>query len=81
MSAKADAFDAARPWITFDERYGQETDYLKMMRIVLDAGYRGWVGIECPRVAETKALLERVQGLLRNRFGRRSERFLAWRSR
>ena len=24
----------------------QETDYLKMMKIVLDAGYHSWVGIE-----------------------------------
>jgi sugar phosphate isomerase/epimerase len=46
-----------------------ETDYLRMMRIVLDAGYRGYVGIEYegPVLSEpdgiraTKALLERVR--------------------
>jgi L-ribulose-5-phosphate 3-epimerase len=68
VSAKASSFDSARPWVTFDERYGQETDYLKMMRIVLDAGYRGWVGIECPQVAETKALLERVHERLASEY-------------
>lgn len=53
----------------FDER-GEETgiDYHKMMKIVLDAGYRGFVGIEYEgdRMSEadgikaTKKLLERV---------------------
>ena len=38
VSAKSHAFDAA----------GNETgiDYRRMMKIVLDAGYRGWVGVE-----------------------------------
>lgn len=50
---------------------GDETqiDYLRMMKIVLDAGYHGWVGIEYEgsRLPEpegikaTKALLERVR--------------------
>lgn len=53
----------------FDER-GEETqiDYHKMMKIVLDAGYRGFVGIEYEGtkmsepdgIKATKKLLERV---------------------
>jgi len=56
--------------IDFDER-GEciETDYHRMMRIVLDAGYRGYVGIEYEGpfipseegIRLTKALLERVR--------------------
>ena len=68
VSAKAYAFDKDRPWDTIDERSGKETDFLKMMRIVLDAGYRGWVGIESEGgqdqfegVRATKDLLERVR--------------------
>ena len=61
VSAKSHEFDAD----------GNETgtDYHKMLRIVLDAGYRGWVGIEYEGSAHseaegiryTKALLERVR--------------------
>jgi len=61
VSAKSHDFDDA----------GNETatDYLKMMKIVLDAGYHGYVGIEYEGsrlseregVAATKALLERVR--------------------
>ncbi len=57
----------------FDER-GEEThtDYHRMLRIVVDAGYRGFVGIEYEgsKVSEdegirlTKALLERVRAEL-----------------
>jgi sugar phosphate isomerase/epimerase len=57
----------------FDEN-GEETttDFLKMMRIVVDAGYRGFVGIEYEGerltepegVEKTKALLVRVRGKL-----------------
>ena len=57
----------------FDEN-GNETgtDYLRMMKIVLDAGYRGYVGIEYEgnRLSEpegikaTKKLLERVRDQL-----------------
>ena len=57
----------------FDER-GEETqiDYHKMMKIVLDAGYRGWVGIEYEgdRMSEpdgikaTKKLLDSVHAEL-----------------
>jgi sugar phosphate isomerase/epimerase len=68
VSAKAYAFDKDRPWVTIDQRWGKETDFLKMMRIVLDAGYRGWVGIESEGgqdqmvgVRDTKDLLVRVR--------------------
>lgn len=53
----------------FDED-GNETatDYERMMRIVLDAGYRGWVGIEFEGrmaadegIVKTKELLERLR--------------------
>jgi len=61
VSAKTNDFDAA----------GEEAslDYEQLIRVVLDSGYRGWVGIEYEgsRLAEeegihrTKALLERVR--------------------
>jgi sugar phosphate isomerase/epimerase len=64
VSAKSNDFDAN----------GNEvhTDYLRMMRIVLDAGYRGYVGIEYEGqklgedegIMATKALLERVRSEL-----------------
>jgi len=64
VSAKSNDFDAA----------GHEvhTDYRRMMKIVLDAGYRGWVGIEYEGgklgeyegIRATKTLLERVRGQL-----------------
>ena len=54
----------------FDEQGNEtRTDYLRMMKIVLDAGYRGYVGIEYEGsllseregIRQTKALLERVR--------------------
>ena len=50
----------------------KDTDYSKMMKIVLDAGYRGYVGIEyegpdlseMDGIAATKKLLEKVRGEL-----------------
>ena len=60
VSAKSYDFDAD----------GNETatDYERMMRIVLDAGYRGWVGIEFEGrmaadegIVKTKELLERLR--------------------
>ena len=54
----------------FDEQGNEtRTDYARMMKIVLDAGYRGYVGIEYEgnRLSEpegikaTKVLLERVR--------------------
>lgn len=64
VSAKTHAFD--------ENGNETETDYLRMMRIVLDAGYRGYVGIEYEGddlsepdgIRATKALLERVRGQL-----------------
>lgn len=61
VSAKSYDFDADGNCV--------ETDYRRMMRIVLDAGYRGWVGIEYEGgklsehdgIRATKALLERVR--------------------
>ena len=57
----------------FDES-GNETksDYVRMLQIVKDAGYRGWVGIEyegggldeAAGILATKALLERVRAEL-----------------
>jgi L-ribulose-5-phosphate 3-epimerase len=64
VSAKSHVFDAA----------GNETeiDYKKMIQIVLDAGYHGWIGVEwegsTPSEPEgvrlTKALLEKVRAEL-----------------
>ena len=57
----------------FDERgEDTQTDYHKMMKIVLDAGYRGFVGIEyegekmseADGIKATKKLLERVHAEL-----------------
>ena len=64
VSAKSNDFDASGNEI--------HTDYHRMMRIVLDAGYRGYVGIEYEgsKVGEpegirlTKALLEGVRSEL-----------------
>ncbi len=64
VSAKANEFD--------EEGNCVETDYLRMMKIVLDAGYRGYVGIEYEGsvlsepdgIRATKALLERVRDQL-----------------
>jgi sugar phosphate isomerase/epimerase len=68
VSAKSHEFDA--------EGNEVETDYLRMMRIVLDAGYRGHVGIEYEGQAlsepdgirATKALLERVRKELEDEY-------------
>ena len=57
----------------FDEAGNEaEIDYLRMMKIVMDAGYHSYVGIEyegkqlgeMEGIAATKALLERVRGEL-----------------
>ena len=54
----------------FDEDGNEtKTDYMKMMQIVLDAGYRGWVGVEYEGgnlgeyegVKATKKLLEKCR--------------------
>ncbi len=64
VSAKAHNFDDAG-----NER---DKDYLRLMRIVLDAGYRGYVGVEyegnekpeAEGISLTKALLERCRNTL-----------------
>ena len=64
VSAKSNDFDA--------EGNEAHTDYRRMMRIVLDAGYRGYVGIEYEGekigedegITATKTLLERVRSEL-----------------
>jgi L-ribulose-5-phosphate 3-epimerase len=57
----------------FDEQGNEtQTDYRRMLKIVMDAGYRGWVGVEyegskhSPREGSklTKALLEQVRSEL-----------------
>ncbi len=61
VSAKSHDFDS--------EGNETHTDYMKMMKIVLDAGYHGWVGIEyeggklseSEGIKATKKLLERVR--------------------
>jgi sugar phosphate isomerase/epimerase len=61
----------------FDEQGNERhTDYVRMLRIVLDAGYRGYVGIEYegaplsePRgIRATKALLERTRARLEGEY-------------
>lgn len=64
VSAKSNEFD--------EHGNDTQTDYEKMMRIVLDAGYRGYVGIEyegedpdeASGIRATKALLKRVRETL-----------------
>jgi len=46
VSAKTYDFDPAKPHSTVDKKNDREIDYVKMMQIVVDAGYRGYVGIE-----------------------------------
>ena len=69
VSAKSNEFDASG-----EER---QTDFLRMLRIVLDAGYRGHVGIEYEGselsepdgIRATKILLERVRNRLAEDYG------------
>ena len=66
VSAKSHSFD--------DDGNETRTDYLRMMKIVVDAGYDGYVGIEweggSPGEVEgvklTKRLLERVRDQLQD---------------
>ncbi len=68
VSAKSHDFDA--------EGNERHTDYARMLRIVLDADYRGWVGIEYEGaelsepdgIRATKALLERTRAALEPEF-------------
>jgi L-ribulose-5-phosphate 3-epimerase len=68
VSAKSHAFD--------EEGNEREMDYERLMRIVLEAGYGGYVGIEYEGselsepegILATKALLERVRETLKGEF-------------
>jgi L-ribulose-5-phosphate 3-epimerase len=68
VSAKSHDFD--------DQGNETHTDYTRMMKIVLDAGYRGWVGIEYEGgeldeyagIHATKKLLERVREELASQY-------------
>jgi len=59
-----------------DDGTEKDTDYSKMMKIVLDAGYRGYVGIEyegpelseMDGIATTKKLLEKVRVELASKY-------------
>lgn len=62
VSAKSHEFDPKHPFVTFDG--DKETDYLKMMRIVLDAGYRGYVGIESEGGGDQKTCIQQTKDLL-----------------
>lgn len=69
VSAKTNDFDETGEEVTLD--------YEQLIRIVLDAGYRGWIGIEYEgsRLSEpegirrTRALLERVRDKLAPEYG------------
>jgi len=69
VSAKTYEFDEQRPFVTVDGRWKKETDFLKIMKIVLDAGYRGYVGIEhegrnpdeVSGIRKSKELLQRYE--------------------
>ena len=68
VSAKSNVFDG--------DGNEREMDYERLMRVVLEAGYRGYVGIEYEGselgepegIRATKALLERVRETLRGEF-------------
>ena len=72
VSAKTYDFDESRPFVTIDSRWDKETDFLRMMKIVVDAGYNGYVGIEyegqkLPEregIQKSKELLDRVHAEL-----------------
>jgi len=72
VSAKTYDFDDSRPFITIDSRWEKETDFLRMMKIVVAAGYNGYVGIEyeghgLPEragIQKSKELLDRVHAEL-----------------
>ena len=72
VSAKSYEFDDDHPLVTHRDREGMdplEIDYLKMMKIVTDAGYLGYVGIEyeghdldeMEGIRRTKTMLEQAR--------------------
>ena len=72
VSAKTHDFDDSKPFVTIDTNSGKETDYVKMLKIVADAGYEGWIGVEYEGrkldefagIKASKALLERAMAKL-----------------
>ena len=64
VSAKTYAFDPKRSFVTIDTRWKKETDFLKMMKIVVDAGYRGYVGIEFEGGGNERAGIKKSLDLL-----------------
>jgi sugar phosphate isomerase/epimerase len=70
VSAKSYNFDDARPLCTVEGE--RELDYQRLMQIVYDAGYRGFVGIEyegnelgeMEGIQKTKELIERASALI-----------------
>ena len=74
VSAKSMEFDDSQPQATIDRRdpeHPRVFDYVRLLKIVTDAGYHGYVGIEYEGreldeyegIRKTKALLERVRNL------------------
>lgn len=68
VSAKTHNFDDKKPMLSIDNGGARSTNYEKMMKIVLDAGYDGYVGIEFEGAGDegegimsSKALLERAR--------------------
>lgn len=68
VSAKTYDFDDQREFVTIDSRWNKEIDYMKMMKIVMHAGYDGYVGIEyegnkldeIAGIKRSKQILDRV---------------------
>jgi L-ribulose-5-phosphate 3-epimerase len=74
VSAKSMEFDDSQPLATIDRHdpaHPRVFDYARLMKIVTDAGYHGYVGIEYEGseldefegIRRTKALLERVRAM------------------
>lgn len=67
---------SAKSYVFGEDGDEREMDYVRLMRIVLDAGYRGYVGIEYEGtelsepegIRATRALLERVRETLRGEY-------------
>jgi sugar phosphate isomerase/epimerase len=69
VSAKSYEFSDDHPLVTYDRKWNKEHDFLKMMKIVVDAGYNGYVGIEYEGseldeyagIRKTKEILEKCR--------------------
>lgn len=46
LSAKTHNFDESQPFLSIDNGGERNTDYKKMMKIVAESDYEGWIGIE-----------------------------------